>query len=790
MKIDFELNYLAHWGETLAIFFRTDKKWQQILMQCEQNVIWRAELSIADTCKELHYYYAVLNEQNDILRQESDHFQRCVPCNKHNLYLKDSWLDRQWEIFTSKCFTDVFFNQKRKANKEQNGNIEFKVLVPYLEPSQSVGIIGNCSELGHWGEKSIVPLSNSSTEKKYDPLWTLKLSLHTTENIEYKYVIFETDTHKIVDFESRANRVITPYHLEKTCLVNDGFFQYSQPKWQGAGVVVPLFSLKSKHNFGIGEYNDLTLLCDWCNQTNLQIIQLLPINDTTNTLTDSDSYPYSPNSVFALHPMYLNIPTMGKLSAELAQQYEHEKTELQKTDKVPYAEILQKKQVYFDYLFATYAHDLFLQDDFRHFFKANKFWLESYATFMNRRFHREKEFYFFLQYHCHQQLEKAVQYCHNHRVALKGDICIGVASDSADVFAHPHLFDKTVTVGAPPDFFSQEGQNWGFPAYNWEAIEKEKYAWWKERLQVLERYFDAYRIDHILGFFRIWQIPIDKQKGTLGFFNPSIPYTMNSLKKIGLKLSYARLTQSFNGDLNDVLFVTHPQNSKWLYPRINVQQTESFFALKSDEKEIMERIHHEFYYVKNDEFWKANGLKKLDEIIASTSMLCCGEDLGMIPSCVPQVLRQLSILSLEIERLSKDPSQPFTDVSKIPYFSICTSGTHDMPTLNGWWQEEKELRQTFYEQHLHLKNDCPQTINPDLARLILERLVHSNAVLTIIPIQDWLALTADYCNQKDDRINNPANPKQVWNYKIPCSMEELLADKDLTQIILSKTKKR
>ena len=166
MKIDFELNYLAHWGETLAIFFRTDKKWQQILMRCEQNVIWRAELSIADTCKELHYYYAVLNEQNDILRQESDHFQRCVPCNKHNLYLKDSWLDRQWEIFTSKCFTDVFFNQKRKANTEPNGNIELKVLVPYLEPSQSVGIIGNCSELGHWGEKSIVPLSNLSPEKK------------------------------------------------------------------------------------------------------------------------------------------------------------------------------------------------------------------------------------------------------------------------------------------------------------------------------------------------------------------------------------------------------------------------------------------------------------------------------------------------------------------------------------------------------------------------------------------------------------------------------------------------
>ena len=204
----------------------------------------------------------------------------------------------------------------------------------------------------------------------------------------------------------------------------------------------------------------------------------------------------------------------------------------------------------------------------------------------------------------------------------------------------------------------------------------------------------------------------------------------------------------------------------------------------------MERIHHDFYYVKNDEFWKANGLKKLDEIIASTSMLCCGEDLGMIPACVPQVLRQLSILSLEIERLSKDPSQPFTDVSKIPYFSICTSGTHDMPTLSGWWQEEKELRQMFYEQHLHLKNDCPQTINPDLARLILKRLVHSNAVLTIIPIQDWLALTADYCNLNDDRINNPANPKQVWNYKIPCNLEELLANKDLVQIILSITKKR
>ena len=180
-------------------------------------------------------------------------------------------------------------------------------------------------------------------------------------------------------------------------------------------------------------------------------------------------------------------------------------------------------------------------DGYAAFETQNRLWLEPYAAFSALRdrfgtadfrqwgeyarydeqrlrvFRNENraaiDFYCFLQYHLHSQLSDASRYARQRGVVLKGDIPIGVSPSSADVWQYPHLFHLDGQAGAPPDAFAATGQNWGFPTYDWEAMARDGYGWWRARLRKMGEYFDIYRIDHILGFFRIWEIPADASHG-------------------------------------------------------------------------------------------------------------------------------------------------------------------------------------------------------------------------------------------------------------------------------------
>ena len=477
-----------------------------------------------------------------------------------------------------------------------------------------------------------------------------------------------------------------------------------------AGVAVPVFSLRSDDSCGIGEFPDLKKLADWCVATGLKMIQILPINDTTTDGGWSDSYPYKSISTKALHPIYLNVEKVGRLNDENEQKrFQEIKKELNAKEFVDYPEVFKTKM---DYLKKVYAQ------------KRGK----------------KPAFYEFLQQYCDKQLTEAVDYLHDRGIMLKGDLPIGVNRESDDVKQNPHLFNLNMETGAPPDAFSAKGQNWGFPTYNWAAMEAENFQWWKERVAWFKKYFDALRIDHILGFFRIWEIPKGSPDASSGHYSPEDP----RLWEIeGRK----RLSKIFN----------LPNNTSFRLERSGMEKSQTFAGDFSTSLRS----------ARND------------------GLLICGEDLGMVAPCVPGVMRELGILSLEVQRMPKNSSRPFSDPRENPYLSVDTTGTHDMPTIRGWWEQDRELSARYYHEMLHHTDNPPYFCEPWVCQEIVEQHLNSSSQWVILPIQDYIAMDGDFRwdNTWDEQINDPADPNNKWKYRTHQSLEALLNNEKLTNLL-------
>ncbi len=436
------------------------------------------------------------------------------------------------------------------------------------------------------------------------------------------------------------------------------------PGWKGAGTAIPVFALRSEDDFGVGEFLDLKKMVDWAVLTGQTFLQLLPVNDTTMFGTLDDSYPYNANSTFALHPQFINLPAAGvpvdkeylKLQKQLNSFVKDGRPE---TD---YVSVNREKRRLLRKAFDANWKSLSRTKAYRNFLAANREWLIPYSRFCalrdefgtpdfsqwgefavydearlerwNKSHRSETDFNCFLQFHLDAQFRQVRDYAHSKGVVLKGDLPIGISRTSADAWQFPKLFNMDSQAGAPPDAFSADGQNWGFPTYNWEEMAKDGYAWWKARLRKMSEYFDAFRIDHILGFFRIWQIPVPEKSGLAGYFSPALPYSADELRSWGYGNRMDR-------------FIEDPHRPGWYHPRI-------------DAKDLGD-LYIDFFYRRHNEFWKHNAMGKLSALLGSTNMLACGEDLGMIPACVPEVMQRLNILSLEIQRMPKDPAQTFAD---------------------------------------------------------------------------------------------------------------------------------
>ena len=606
-------------------------------------------------------------------------------------------------------------------------------------------------------------------------IWSVSVETHgrASQQTEYKYFIRENDQ---IRWEDGPNRIL-PAGKDRLW----DWFGLTQRETM-KGVAVPLFSLRSDDDFGIGEFADLPKLGEWCVANDLKIIQILPINDTTAHYDWRDSYPYNAISAFALNPIYLNLEqldafqpidtltslpmsfraiTGARESKGRTVRYDiGRKAELNGKDFVDYPKVLKAKWKYFQMAFSQQWDTLKETADFQQFVKENEDWLPDYAQYCAERDGNGTEIHLFLQYHCDKQLREAVKALHDKGLILKGDIPIGVNPSGVDVKSHPELFHLDVQVGAPPDDFAAEGQNWGFPSYNWEAMAKDDYAWWRRRLQVMARYFDAYRIDHVLGFFRIWEIPKTAKSGLLGHFSPTLPLSVEEIENQGFR--FVKRKHLKKGI--DTLFIPDPNEKDKYIPRIELQKTKAYQALDDEQRQAIDAIYEDFYYHRHNDFWKQKALEKLPTLIHATKMIACGEDLGMIPACVPEVMQQLGIMSLEVQRMPKVFGHQFVQTEDLPENCVYTTGTHDMPTLRGWLAEDRVRTRQFLES-LDLDD---RKITAKTLKKIIEKHFDSPSKWNIYPLQDLLDLDEKNWSPSpmDDQINVPANAKNLWKWRM------------------------
>ncbi len=889
MNLNFCINYRTPWGQSMCVISDnpvvgwTDE--HPLVLDCQGGDFWTLTAPVTDFAGVLRYKYAILLEDGHILPEAGNWREIELQNNNTKLVLHDFWqVDDYEKAFYSTAFQKALFHRHnakvRKAEKK--GNLHFSIDLPQILPTQGVAVIGNIPELGNWQTEDKLPLCDCKF-----PIWHVSIQVEPDQVIEYKYVIYDLKSGKVIDTEWGENRQVWGLSKGVTVMQNDRSFRRTQPRWKGAGVAVPVFSLRTDDGFGIGEFQDLKKLADWAALTGQKMIQTLPINDTTLLHTNRDSYPYNAVSVFALHPIYLNIEQMGRLTAVQKKKYEATKEEFNKKKIADYQVVYDEKMKYYQAIYKAEKDAVFSSKEFKLFFEKNKEWLIPYAVFSYlrdkngtphfydwKRYSRFSEkdmnklsapdskdydkvaFHYFLQFHLDKQLSDAVNYCHEKGVALKGDIPIGISPDSVDAWTDPQLFNLDASAGAPPDDFSISGQNWGFPTYNWDVMAQDGFRWWQRRFQKMQDYFDAYRIDHILGFFRIWQMKKDAVWGLCGHFSPAMGYTMQDLWNMGVAVDEDRLVKpyirsNFMGDVFgydteyakqtffntqdgyiywfkeefdtqvkiqewfdglsiteqeqkrnvynglmylhcEVLFVRDKDNPHLLHPRIALYQSHSYSELWEDQRNLLGRIHDDYFYHRHNQFWRESAMKKLPTLIHSTNMLVCGEDLGMVPACVPEVMHELQILSLEIQRMPKDPTIMFAHPADAPYLSVCTTGTHDTNPLRAWWEEDREKTQRFYNEQMGWWGEAPKEMSPEIASFILNQHMYSPAMWVILPLQDWLAIDGEIrlADQHAERINQPDNPRHFWCYRMHLKVEDLLKADSFNQKVRDLTAAR
>ena len=893
MTLQFQIHYHTRWGQQMAVCGNLAELGKgdpdrAAIMEYAGDGLWKLSVPFAKAPASLAYRYVLLENGLAPVEEAGNLREVRLPRQAERAILRDSWREpvAPEEAFFSAAFEQAIFkpthNFKASPLKEFDGGTRFRFQLRAAAAPQEwqIALTGSLPELGSWDTSRPLLLENAAF-----PIWSAEVCLPWGLPFEYKYGWYHPLEQRWLDFETGENR---QWHhwgngtKPDAVVLSDEYAHFPGPAWKGAGVAIPVFSLRSEQGLGVGEFADLKRLADWADQTGLRMIQILPINDTTVTYAWPDSYPYSAISVFALHPMYLNfedIPGAEKCIGKKKLQEARKK--LNAEEVVDYDEVIRTKRLFSKTVYEGIKKELLKNPDFLDFVAREREWLAPYAVFCYLRdtyqtadfskweqyalyrpalleelaspgapAYEDIAFFYFQQYYLDAQLKDASTYIRNKGIVLKGDLPIGIYRDSVDAWVAPHLFNMDGQAGAPPDPFSATGQNWGFPTYNWEEMAKDQYAWWRKRMTHLSRYFDAYRIDHILGFFRIWEIPSAHIEGLMGRFRPAIPVGRQELEALGSGFSSERfckpfitehmlqnrfgissqwvkdtfleevsfqrfafkpawnsqrsidaflrepanadhlaLLESLLGLFGEVLFFEEPgSEGQAFHPRIDFASTESFKCLPQDVQGRLQALHHDYFYRRQEEFWKGEALKKLPALKKATNMLICGEDLGMVPACVPGVMRAMGMLSLEIQRMSKNPSTEFLQTADIPYLSVTSPSTHDMAPIRAWWEEmDREQVRRFYHQELGLGGEPPVHCEPFIAEAIIRQHLHWHNLWAVFPLQDLLAMDGQLRRQNpfEERINIPANPKHYWQYRMHIPMESLLKADGFNQKLLA-----
>lgn len=881
MTVQFNIEYKAMFGEQIVVNIQTEEGELKLPLETTDGERWACDWGVESPEKSYTYYYSVEREGRAVktewlmIKHQLD-----VNARKAAVYtLYDHWKAMPEDAFLySSAFTDCINHQVPQEMKPETGSKIVRLIVraPQLRDGERLGVLGADKALGAWDVQKILPM----TQHTYNE-WVADIDAAHLEgsHLEFKFVAFRNAKNELL-WETSMNRTVDLPEMKAGELVSyeldQAFFALYNRKL--AGTLVPVFSLRTRKSAGIGDFGDLKTMIDFVASTGQKVLQLLPINDTTITHTWTDSYPYSCISVFAIHPQYANLHALPELKDAKARA-EAEKTcaELNALDKIDYEKVNGFKINYLRQIFNQEGEKMMKTAEYKAFFQDTEQWLVPYAQYSYLRdkngtadfnqwpdhqvwdeaerkaltdpktaAYKNVAFFYFVQFVLDRQMQEAHEYAKAKGVILKGDIPIGVNRNGCDVWMEPKYFNLNGQAGAPPDDFSANGQNWGFPTYNWFEMLKDGCQWWNRRFQNMARYFDAYRIDHVLGFFRIWEIPVSSVHGLLGQFAPALAMSREEIESYGLHFQDDRFTRPFITDwvldrvfheragevkekyldrldderyqmkpevdtqrkvealfadatdekelwlrdglyalISDVLFVRDHTNPGVFHPRISAQLDFIYESLYDNDKAAFNRLYNDYFYRRNNQFWYQEAMKKLPKLVLATRMLVCAEDLGMVPDCVPWVMDELKILSLELQSMPKDPSVKFGHLSRNPYRSVCTISSHDMPTLRMWWDENIQRTQEYYNTMLYRQGPAPHPLPGWLASDIISRHLTSPSMLCILSIQDWLA-TDEALRLPDanaERINIPANPKHYWRYRMHLNIEDLAADKRFVQNI-------
>ena len=883
MKLFFYLQYDTIFGQDLRlnIMGETTAKGDRAsentvyAMTTVDGKMWLCEIELEKAPKSINYFYSIDKwgkEERQEWQTVTHRLDMNVP-NASEYKIYNRWTDIPYDSFLySSAFTDCVNRRHHEAvpTIKYEKTLRLIVRAPQLRKGERLYVTGESLCLGNWhADRALKMVEHNYNEwmvdmnvDAFDEAETELKFIATTDNGD---VLWETGYNRTLAIPEMANGEVRVEEMDQA------FFEICDRKL--AGTLIPVFSLRTRGSFGVGDFGDLKMMIDWVAETHQKVLQVLPINDTTSTHTWTDSYPYSCISIFAIHPQFADLRQLPAVAdKEKAAAFEALREELNQLPQIDYERVNNAKIEYLRVIFEQEGGEVLKSAGFKAFLKESAHWLVPYAqychlrdtygnvdfntwkghevwhekdreTLLNARTKEYKEvaFYYYVQYVLHVQMRAAHEYAMARGVILKGDIPIGVNRKGCDVWHEPHYFNLNLQAGAPPDSFSVNGQNWGFPTYNWARMLEDGCQWWLRRFQNMSKYFDAYRIDHVLGFFRIWATPTTCVHALQGQFSPSLAMTREEIESYGLHFQEKLFTTPFiarwvvdrvfgphadavvekylnheHDDIfslkpeydterkieaafvgkdgaddvwvrdglyalaSDVLFVRDINDSNKFHPRITAQLNFMYEALVDSDKEKFNRLYNNYYYRRNNNFWYNEAMKKLPVLVQATRMLVCAEDLGMVPDCVAWVMNELRILSLELQQMPKDPSVRFGELWKNPYRSVCTLSTHDMPTLRQWWDEDMERTQDYYNSQLYRSGAAPHPLPGWLAKEIVVNQLACPSMLCVLLLQDWFAIDEKlrFADANAERINIPANPRHYWRYRMHLNIEDLIANKE------------